>query len=269
MMDKLVAYVEGVGLLGPGIHNWAEGSTILREGVALSGQRTVYPAVASLPAAERRRSSAVVRLAITVGLEAAAQADVSPQDLPAVLASSGGDNYNCHAICEQLASDDKFISPTRFHNSVTNAPAGYWGIATGSMESSTVICASDASFGAGLLESLAQVITDERCCILMAYDTDYPEPLHSARPIPDGFGVGLVLSPQPTSHTLTALAVTLSQDTAEGMQDKTLEALRATIPAARSLPLLGAIARGEAGRVVLDYLDTARIAVEVTPFSVE
>ena len=74
-----------------------------------------------------------------------------------------------------------------------------------------------------------------------------------------------MLSPKPTSHTLAALAVTLSQDTVDGMQDKALEALRATIPAARSLPLLGAIARGETERVMLEYLDTARIAVEVTP----
>ena len=42
-----------------------------------------------------------------------------------------------------------------------------------------------------------------------------------------------------------------------------LESLRASIPAARSLPLLERLAQRRAGTVVLDYLDTARLAVEV------
>lgn len=264
-MAILTAYLEGVGMLGPGINNWAEGRAILRNETAIEPQKTVYPAVASLPPAERRRSSVVVKLAISVGMEAATNADVSPQDLIAVFASSGGDNFNCHAICEQLATDDKFISPTRFHNSVTNAPAGYWGIATGAMTSSTVICAHDASFGAGLLESVAQVVSDNSGCILIAYDTDYPEPLHSVRPIPDGFGVGLVLSSQRTPRSLAELQVSLCQEDANPMLDEVMETMRTMIPAARSLPLLHHLACEEAGRVVLDYLDTSRIAVEVTP----
>ena len=35
-----------------------------------------------------------------------------------------------HEICEALATDEREVSPTRFHNSVHNASAGYWGIAT-------------------------------------------------------------------------------------------------------------------------------------------
>lgn len=265
-MDWLTAYVDGIGFLGPGIRNWVEGRAIFRDELTYNPQKTVYPpTVESLPPAERRRSSAVVRLALSVGLEAVAQAEVTPQSLLAVFASSGGDNYNCHAICEQLATDDRHISPTRFHNSVTNAPAGYWSIATGSMTSSTVICALDGSFGAGLLEALAQVAVDGQRCILIAYDTDYPEPLHRVRPIADGLGVALVLSPRRTPRSLAALQVALTRDVADCLVDKSLEQLRLAIPAARSLPLLLGMARGEAGRVVLEYLDTARIAVELSP----
>jgi hypothetical protein len=47
------------------------------------------------------------------------------------------------------------------------------------------------------------------------------------------------------------------------MADATLEQLRQTIPAARSLPLLHLLAQGGAGRVVLDYLDDCRLAVTV------
>ena len=32
--------------------------------------------------------------------------------------------------------------------------------------------------------------------LLVAYDTEYPQPLHAKRPIPDAFGVALVLTPE-------------------------------------------------------------------------
>ena len=262
-MHRFSTYIEGIGAIGPGMNDWAEVSAILRGDNTYHPQKTIYPLVSSLPPTERRRTGQVVKLALSIGLEAVAHADQVPDNLPAVFASSGGDNYNCHAICETLASDDRSISPTRFHNSVTNAPAGYWSIATGSMAPSTVICAFDASFGAGLLEALAQVMVDDRRCILIAYDTDYPEPLHSVRPIPDGFGVALVLTPQRTARSLFEFNATLTQDAADSCTDNLLEELRSTVPAARALPMLQLMARGVTGRVVLDYLDTARISIEL------
>ncbi|EGQ64194.1 hypothetical protein GGI1_24011, partial [Acidithiobacillus sp. GGI-221] len=47
------------------------------------------------------------------------------------------------------------------------------------------------------------------------------------------------------------------------MDDHALETLRQSIPAARCLPLLQLIARGEAGRIVLDYVNPPRLAVDV------
>ena len=49
------------------------------------------------------------------------------------------------------------------------------------------------------------------------------------------------------------------------MSEPQLEALRRSIPAARSLPLLQKLARREAGRVTLDYLEDVRLALEVEP----
>src|SRR5690606_15774154 len=107
-------------------------------------------------------------------------------------------------------AEDRHISPTRFHNSVTNAPAGYWSIAMRSMAPATVVCAYDGSFSAGLLEAVSQVSDAQRACLLLAYDTDYPEPLRSLRPIPDGFGVALVLAPRPSPEALAYLELSLS-----------------------------------------------------------
>ena len=116
---------------------------------------------------------------------------------------------NCDAICQVLASEDRHISPTRFHNSVHNVSAGYWGIASGAMTPATALCAYDGSFGAGLLEALTQVAVDGVGTLLVTYEAPYPEPLHAKRPLPAAFGLALVLMPQPGPHSLAHLQVDL------------------------------------------------------------
>ena len=54
------------------------------------------------------------------------------------------------------------ISPTRFHNSVHNAAAGYWTIGAGCMQATTALSAYDATFAEGLLEALAQLADGRR-----------------------------------------------------------------------------------------------------------
>ncbi|HTJ94264.1 MAG TPA: beta-ketoacyl synthase chain length factor [Pararobbsia sp.] len=162
--------------------------------------------------------------------------------LPTVFSSSGGDGPNYHAICETLASDDKKISPTRFHNSVHNAPSGYWSIATRDMASSNVLCAHDASFGAGLLDALSQILCDNATVMLVAYESDYPEPLRTVRPIPDAFGLALILSPEPSAHALACIDVELTDVRHDTLAHAQLESLRSAVPSARGLPLLAALA---------------------------
>ena len=163
-----------------------------------------------------------------------------------------------------LASDDRQISPTRFHNSVHNAAAGYWSIATGSMCTSSVLCAYDASFGAGLLEALTQVVVDNARSLLLACDTAYPEPLYSARPILDAFGIAFVLAPQRSAQAMAQISVRLTDASADQLDDTALENLRTSIPAARGLPLLRTLALHQNKKVVLDYLNNTRLTVTIT-----
>ena len=146
-----------------------------------------------------------------------------------------------------------------------NAASGYWGIATGAMAPSTSICTFDATFGAGLLEAAAQVAAFDQPVLLVACDTPYPEPLHSARPLPGCFGVALVLSPRRSAHTLARIELSASQGEATTLADPALEALRRSIPAARSLPLLTAVARSSATSVTLEYLDGLQLLVSASP----
>ena len=264
-MLTLTAFIDGIGLLGPGLSDWPSSQAVLSGQAPYQSQKTVLPSPLLLPAAERRRSGAIVKLTLATGIEAVTAAGLDAARLPMVFSASGSDGENCHAICAMLASDDRQISPTRFHNSVHNAAAGYWSIATGAMTSSSVLCAFDACFGAGLLEALTQVVVDHTACVLLSCDTPYPEPLHSTRPILDAFGIALVLAPQRSARSLAQISVSLSDAPADPLDDTALERLRIGIPAARGLPLLRAIALRQAQQVILDYLDNNRLAVIVTP----
>lgn len=267
---KLHACIESIGLIGPGLADWPQAADVLAGRSAYASARTVLPPPAGLPPAERRRTGPIVKTALAVGHEAVAASARDGATLATVFTASGGDGQNCHAICETLAGDDRQLSPTRFHNSVHNAPAGYWSIAARARAASNVLCAHDGSFAAGLLESLCQVAVDGVPALLIACDADYPEPLHAVRPIEDAFGVALVLAPLvPPTHDDTArrglahVAVTLTEAPATTLASPELEALRVGNPAARVLPLLEAIAARRASSVVLDYLPEMRVQIDV------
>jgi hypothetical protein len=261
----LEAFVQGIGILGPGLSGWPSASAALAGRTHYAPQPTLLPPPALLPPTERRRSGRVVKLALAIASEAVADAHAAPEQLRSVFTSSGGDGHNCHEICRALASEPREMSPTRFSNSVHNASAGYWSIATGATLASTVLCAFDGSFCAGLLEALTQVCVDRAPVLLVAYDTEYPPPLHSKRPLPDAFGIALVLAPGRDDRSAARLEAALDAGSADVMQDSRLEALRRSIPAARALPLIRQLALGEPGRVVLEYLDVHSVAVDVTP----
>lgn len=265
----LSVFVEGIGLLGPGLSHWAQGRGVLVGSDAYQSARCIVPLPMALPTAERRRAGTVVKVALAVGQEAVTASGVPAIALPSVFTSSSGDAINCHEICSALASSDRLISPTRFHNSVHNAASGYWSISSGAMASSSVLCAHDGSFAAGLLEAMAQVMLEQTAVLLVAYDTDYPEPLRSVRPLPDTFGVALVLAPRRSQRSLAqwqlAPAAFLRDAPAQFLKDEALELLRSSIPAARCLPLLCSVATQSQGEVLLDYLPGRQLAVQVVP----
>ena len=263
--SPLNAWIEGIGLIAPGLPDWPTARAVLRGEQPYAPAPSILPAPTLLPPAERRRASRIVKLSLAVGLEAIAQAGADAATLATVFTASGADGHNCHALCEQLASDDRQISPTRFHNSVHNAAAGYWGIATGSMAPCQVLCAYDASFGAGLLDALAQVALERRPVLLIAYDSEYPEPLHAKRDTPDCGAVALLLTAGRSARSLASITVNPVADAAEAMADAELEALRTSIPALRALPLLAQLANGTPGRVCLDYLPPMQLMADVTP----
>jgi len=261
----LRGWLDGVGLLGPGLDGWAEARPILAGAVGHEPRPVAVPRPAALPPPERRRVGLAVQVALAVAEQAVTHAGADARQVAAVFSSSGADSDNCDAICRTLASADRHISPTRFHNSVHNASAGYWGIASGAMTPATVLCAYDGSFAAGLIEALTQVAVDSQGVLLVTYDVPHPPPMHAKRPLPAAFGLALLLAPREGPRSIARLEVELVEAAADSMGHPSIEALRRQIPSARGLPLLQALARGTPGRVVLDYLDPLRLAVDVQP----
>ena len=259
------AFVEGIGLVGPGLNGWQASRPALAGDEPYRAAPTAVAASPLLPAVERRRAGMPVRLALAAGIEAIESSGLDAAALGTVFTSSSADCDNVHAIFESLATADRQVSPTRFHNSVHNAPAGYWGIATGAMHSADCLAAYDASFAAGLIEALGRIASQPaQPVLLIAYDTPYPEPLYSKRPVPDSFAVGLLLNAADSPHGIPITAQTV-REAPSSVIDRSLESLRGSIPAARSLPLLIQLARGKPGRVVLEYLDGLSLALEVRP----
>ncbi|HEY7674223.1 MAG TPA: beta-ketoacyl synthase chain length factor [Burkholderiales bacterium] len=260
-------FLEGVGIVGPGLPDWVASRAVLAGEDAYRPGPTVVAPSELLPPAERRRAPLAVRLALAAGQEAFRNAGRDVASTATVFASSSSDGDTLHQMCEMLATAEREVSPTRFHNSVHNAAAGYWSIATRCRKPSTSLACYDASFAAGLLEAAVQVATSGAPVGLIAYDQPYPEPLHSARPVAASFGAALVLTPESGERAFAALEIDFFAEPARAtpMSDPALEATRLDNPAARALSLLATLARKRGGSVVLDYLSGAHLRIGASP----
>ena len=277
------AAIHGVGVWGPGLAGWDQARAVLTGAVPWQADHAAPPMPPLLAPAERRRAGAAIRLALTVAAEASAAAGLAPGAIAGVFATSNGDGAVLGALLETLASAAPFVSPTQFHNSVHNAAAGYWSIATRSHAPVTCLSGHDGSFAAGLLRAVAEVCSVGSPVLLVAYDLPMPEPLRALRGTTAAFGTALVLAPVsarpvapqggicgPIGPALAEIGLAfvaapaiprLASPRRSGLQD-----LATANPAARSLRLLEALAAGRAEQVSLALFD-GRVDLEVRPCS--
>lgn len=193
MTTTLTAAIEGIGLWAPGIPSWEAFVGLHRGGPAPEGAST-RPAPALLPANERRRAPDTVLAALQAAQAACEAAGRDPASLPSVFASTYGELAITDHLCATLARAPGEVSPTRFHNSVHNAAAGYWTIGTGAMEPATAISAGDGTFAMGLMEALAQLEAGAPAVLLAAYDGAAAGPLADVLDSTGLLGIALVLA---------------------------------------------------------------------------
>ena len=232
----------GVGVWAPGMPGWSTAAAALC-GHVDSGATFTRPSPSLLPPAERRRAPDSVLLAIEVAQQACGMAGHEPRGLPHVFASSYGDLPINDYLCATLAHAPTEVSPTKFHNSVHNAPAGYWAIATGCQESSSALSAADATFGAGLLEAALLAHSEARPVLFVVYDVAAAGPMADTVSCDVPFAAAFVLAPPGGSALATLRLAVADAHAALAPDADLLHALYATNPAARSLPLLTAVAR--------------------------
>jgi hypothetical protein len=256
-------YLQATGIAAPGLPDWSASQRVLCGEADYCSEPLELTPPELLPAAERRRSSDSVRLALRVAAEALPQAIQQPM---AVFSSAYGDPGITHKLCELLSTTPPMASPTLFHNSVHNAPAGYWSIATGNPATTTSIAAGEQSFAQGLLYAAAQCHCEQQPVLLLCYDLPYPAPLDDKCPITAPFACALLLSSKADDHSLAQLSISLGDGEESYLPDDALESLRTGNPAARSLPLLQAVARGS-GECRIAYTAQQQLYLSVTPCS--
>lgn len=258
-------FVTGVGLVAPGLPDWPAAITVLTGAAPWECRNAELPIPAILPKNERRRSSPAIRLALEAAHQAITASGLPAAETPTIFGCSGGDGHVVNTLLETVTGAEPRVSPTLFHNSVHNAPAGYWCIATGSREPSLSIGAYDSTVAATLFTAAIQA--RRRPVLACIYDAPLPEPLHSLRPLGPPFGAALVLSADPQPTAIGRLSIQLGDRKLAPTKPQTscLIPLFDRNPAARLLPVLEALARHQACRVVLSWDDTPPLTVDIGP----
>jgi hypothetical protein len=195
----LTATIESVGFWSNGLPSWQAARDFVASG-ALPDDAPAKPAPQLLAPNERRRAPESVAVALEVALAACADAGRDPALLPSVFTSTHGDLSITDYMCATLAGDPSAVSPTKFHNSVHNAAAGYWTIGAGCREAATAISAYDASFAQGLLEALMQLAEGAEAVLLVGYDTGATGPLRSVHDCSGLLGGAVILSKCQPEH---------------------------------------------------------------------
>ena len=177
---RFVLYSAGV--LAPGVSSLSELLTLSRTGQPGVSGPMALPSPTMLPANERRRASQVVRLVLACAEQAMLTSPYSADQLRCVFASDEGTGEVCQQMLEALATTRQ-VSPLLFHNSVHNAPSGYFSIAYQNRQPAVSVSMGRESFASGLLCAVSEACTSGQPVLFLAYDAPLPEPIRSLLPI--------------------------------------------------------------------------------------
>lgn len=266
-MKMPTLFIESVALWSSNFPSWESACAGFRSELNLFDPPMKRPAPELLASTERRRAPDTVVLALEVALRAVEQSGFLAAELPSVFTSAHGDLAISDYMCATLASEPTSISPTKFHNSVHNASAGYWTIGTGCMQASTALTAFEFSFAAGLLEAATQCAANLQPVLLVGYDISACGALTSVTKSCGLLAAALVLSPVRSHRSIRVLdwslcsgpvsPIVLRSVAAQSMQTNAmadclplLEALALDLDATVLMPLSSVLAlRIELGRV--------------------
>ena len=259
MLNKNI-YVNGVSVVAPGMEKPDELQGILKGNVKWMPIELSRMIPSALPANEARRTTTVIRLALKVIETIEYRPNTS-----VVFASSEGDLDITDKICKALSTKEKMVSPTLFHNSVHNAPAGYFSIAADMKTPSVSLSAGDNTFSAGLVEAVSQVLVESGDVLLVSYDNTTPADLDDFRHFDYPVGIALLLSANKKSSTIGSIDVSVINEKMDVTQcfNDSLEILRVGNPIGLGLPLVESLIKGVETEVIIPYLNQNQLLVKV------
>jgi len=259
--------LRSVGICAPGLDGWTQAAPVLAGDAAFLPVALPKHAVEGLAQTERRRINETSRLACLAAYDAFAHAPgVLPPQTPTVFTSSDGDGAVLAQTLAALGQREIAMSPTAFHNSVYNAPAGYWSIAARATAASTTVCAAQASLGVAMLEGMSQVQATSGPVLVIAADAPFPEPIGALGASRLSFACALLIDTLARSGNAARLERwRIVADTAATQTGDEIDEAFTGNCSAQALPMLRALARGKAARVPLPYLDGTWLDLEIVP----
>lgn len=273
-----------MGAWGPGFNDWPSLKALLLHDVAGDEATpiTSAPKPEVIPANERRRAPLPVKAAVDVSWQALQHSGIPVTDVACVFGSGLGDTDITDYMCRVLTTEQKQLSPTKFHNSVHNAAAGYWTISTHCMKSANSIAAYQMTAGLALLEGITQCVLHNEPVLITLFDTAAQDTYRQIFSCDDDFAAALLISPLAFPAAQQIATLTLTQDvfsenvlTQEACmqgqlewQNTRLKNLYEGNPAAKILYLLKAIAQFETAsnpqsvRLAISPSNAVKIALE-------
>lgn len=261
----MTVYINDISLIGPGLIDRTDTLSILRGQSNWNYQEMPLLKPDMLPANERRRTTPVINIALQCIQKLLRDYD-DLQAISTVFASSDGDLEIADKISTALAEDKKIISPTLFHNSVYNAPAGYWSIASLMRGPSTSLSAGDATFMCGLQEAVTQVEVEGGTLFYVAYDYPAPQLLDSCRHFDYPLAIAMRLGEEAEYKVLGTLTLEDIDKAADesNCRNVSLELLRKSSPVGSGLPLIEALVRRARMQIIMPYLRDGKFRVSIS-----
>lgn len=253
----------GLGVWGPGFSNWTEfKSQIENPSVELA---TSSPKPEIIPANERRRSPLAVRAAVETSWQALQQSGLASADVACVFGSGLGDTEITDYMCRVLTTTEKQLSPTKFHNSVHNAAAGYWTISTGCMKSANSIAAYQDTAGTCLLEAMIQSVQHNEPVLITLFDIAPQQTWTQIFPGDQSFSASLLICPEnfPVKNSLARLSFSTGSSANKLPElSESMQSLYLQNPAAKILPLLKNLALQKNGLVAFSTGSNSQLTID-------
>jgi hypothetical protein len=243
------AQILSIGLTAPGLVSFQSFKQILQEKKAFDPSLPIEKYSPSfLPSNERRRVTPTIKIALKTAEEALSHFQKTfPNEainFPVLFVSKDGDPQVAAKMCQAVSENPPLISPIQFHNSVHNAPAGYWMIGQSNQAAANAISAGEYAVANGLLEAVLQSQSENKPILVVIYDLPLDDlmPVESLKKSYPPFAFSMILDASQTRASSDFPALSLSLEDIKKHHSMVEKNPYTGVPSAEGYALLKAVA---------------------------